>query len=320
MTLQTLARKLAERHGLALNEAELFVGQFFTQLAEGLQADQYVKVKGLGTFKLMMADGRRQVIFQPDALLGEGVNKPFAHFEPVVLKETTHFPDLEEPVPATATPPVAEEAETPAVAEVEEAVAPPLSPDEPETPVATAGEQVEVSTDAPARHLLRLPWCMMATLLLVGVLVGGGIVWALLSGRRYIPASVEKVLLTVADTARTKALQTVAQEDTVVTADSATTAAAAGGKDHPAASVPLPVASPERKVLSDTVKYRIKGTLATHTIQPGESLVKLARKYYGNKQLWTYLVSYNKDILPDADHVAVGLTVRVPDLEPVAGP
>lgn len=327
MTLQTLARKLAERHGLTPVEAERFVGQFFGQLTEGLRADQYVKVKGLGTFKLMTAAGQQQVIFQPDATLSDGVNRPFSHFEPVALKETAHFSDLEEPVAAAESQSVPEEETLDEPVAVDDpllqAPLPSTPPAESETHVAAKEEKDEPAIVNPAPKVFRLPWCMIATLLLVGVLVGGAIVWTLLSGRRYIPASLEKVLLTVGDTAQGKQKLPVAPVDTLVATDSVPSVTVPAVGSEVAESVEaaaVPVVPPEKKVLSDAVKYRIKGTLATHTIQPGESLVKLARKYYGNKRLWTYLVGYNKDILPDADHVPVGLTVRVPELEPVADP
>ena len=72
----------------------------------------------------------------------------------------------------------------------------------------------------------------------------------------------------------------------------------------------------KRETLADTVEYMITGTRSTYTIKSGESLVRVALKFYGNKKLWLYLVQYNKDIIKDADVVPVGTTIRIPELTP----
>lgn len=67
------------------------------------------KIKGLGTFKLIDVDSREsvnvntgerfqikghtKVSFSPDANLRDTINKPFAHFETVVLNENTILED-----------------------------------------------------------------------------------------------------------------------------------------------------------------------------------------------------------------------------------
>ena len=378
VTQHLLATLLANRHGLDEEEAARFVRQFFALLSEGLKADQYVRIKGLGTFKLMNAGEERQVVFQPETGLSEAVNKPFSHFETVLLKESTHYADLEEPVAETATapgnavlPPVFGSSEEKSSKEVpedkssEKKVSEKFSednvleeslgqiPDDKCSAEVSSGQmQIEESpqeTDSetrvpeyspsavmPARNteeekaemafvsrkILQLPWCMMATILLVGVLVGGGLVWALMSGRRYIPASVEQTFF-----------QTVAVRDSAVETDSVNEAAVPVDvqkkqsdtiKTFPQLTLPLVEKQPSKeamtpmKILSDTVAYQMKGVMTTHTVRTGESLVRLAKKYYGNKNLWPYLVKFNKDMLPDADHVSVGVTLRIPELVPVA--
>ena len=72
----------------------------------------------------------------------------------------------------------------------------------------------------------------------------------------------------------------------------------------------------KRETLADTVEYMIIGTRSTYTIKSGESLVRVALKFYGNKKLWPYLVQYNKDIIKNANVVPVGTTIRIPELAP----
>lgn len=312
-----LAQRFAVRQDIPQELADGFVRQFICLVEDGLQADQYVRVKGLGTFKRMSAGREWKVIFQPDTALIEAVNKPFSHFETVMLKDSTHYSDLEEPATQASVPVVpdvlseSEDASQPAV------IAPPAAPSA-EAPAATLEEPLT----EPERSVLRLPWCMIAAVLLVGVLVGGGAVWSLL------PAYPETDTVTVAkeavvsDTFVAPKDTLVVPKDTLVALQDSSVApepsAFVAPKDRVGGSS-IPVARPSAiRVLSDSVSYRPKGVRTTHTLRPGESLVKLAKRYYGNKNLWTYLVKFNQDILPDANQVPVGLTLRIPELEPVA--
>lgn len=101
--IQDLAERLAEAEGLQKNEAQAFVRVFFETISKGLEDDKYVKVKGLGTFKLVevdsresvnvntgerfMIDGHAKITFTPDNGLKELVNRPFAYFDTVVLSD-----------------------------------------------------------------------------------------------------------------------------------------------------------------------------------------------------------------------------------------
>lgn len=68
--------------------------------------------------------------------------------------------------------------------------------------------------------------------------------------------------------------------------------------------------------LADTVEYDITGTKTNYTLQEGESLIKVAVKFYGSKKLWPYIVQHNKGIIKNADRVPVGTTLRIPELVP----
>ena len=71
-----------------------------------------------------------------------------------------------------------------------------------------------------------------------------------------------------------------------------------------------------KETLADTVEYDITGTKTNYTLREGESLVKLAVKFYGTKKLWPYIVKHNKNIIKDADRVSIGTTLRIPELTP----
>ena len=105
LTIQDLTDLLAAKHSMTKKDAEAFVKEFFLLIEQALQSENTVKIKGLGTFKLIDVDSREsvnvntgerfqikghtKVSFSPDANLRDTINKPFAHFETVVLNENT---------------------------------------------------------------------------------------------------------------------------------------------------------------------------------------------------------------------------------------
>ena len=105
LTIQDLTDLLAAKHSMTKKDAEAFVKEFFLLIEQALESENTVKVKGLGTFKLIDVDSREsvnvntgerfqikghtKVSFSPDANLRDTINKPFAHFETVVLNENT---------------------------------------------------------------------------------------------------------------------------------------------------------------------------------------------------------------------------------------
>lgn len=65
--------------------------------------------------------------------------------------------------------------------------------------------------------------------------------------------------------------------------------------------------------VADTTDYAIDGTLVTHELKSGETIIQLALKYYGDKRLWPYIVKYNW--MKDYNHVAIGQMINIPVLK-----
>ena len=59
ITLQELVESFARKCQLDPAEAALFVKEFLNLIEEALARDKYVKVKGLGTFKLINIEARK---------------------------------------------------------------------------------------------------------------------------------------------------------------------------------------------------------------------------------------------------------------------
>ena len=105
-----IAEAIAGKHGLSQKDAEQFVATFFDLINEALHEEKMVKVKGLGTFKVIdvreresinVNTGERVVIeshgkisFTPDPIMRDLVNKPFAQFETVMLNDDVDIEEL----------------------------------------------------------------------------------------------------------------------------------------------------------------------------------------------------------------------------------
>ena len=311
ITLQELIELLAQHHQIEHTDAEKFGRTFFALIGEALATDKYVKVKGLGTFKLIDADvcenmgtdaeerigmqNHLRISFTPDATIRDAVNKPFNHFETVLLNESTCYDDMQE-VPA------------PQDSFTED----------------TSDEELGMQSDIAARHeafikeepsvnketilesnqekknvYLHLPWCLITFVLLAGILIGIGVAWIILSGRQYVPGSVVRTIIEQEKSAGADTLSAVAITDTLQVSST--------GQEGETA---LPV------ILSDTIRYDMQGTLTTHVLRRGESLARLAEHYYGNRNLWTYLARYNRNRIKDANDIPIGTLICIPKLAP----
>lgn len=533
LTLQELIDLLAARHQMEPQDAESFVKTFWALVEEGLKRDSYVKIKGLGTFKLIETEPREsidvhsgerieiqshtRITFSPDVSLRDQINRPFSHFETVVLNEGIQFDDwdeklgaeeedtedsaeneveegeeevlkksvsprkvvwddvpedsiedvsLEEPassqfvfpeeeLSAESAPSVrlpeenhktfvetqiieeelpledSKEVEEPSTAcevlheEVAEGEAESqktgieelacdvheeekVDNEHEEVPIGVmeeeklseehqgekklmdeeenveehaekAGEsdpssesvqgkvevgqsEREVNLSSPKQDQKseleegvhetsssrpnweadssakkkRIPWCMVSTVLLIGVILGGLVSWMIMSGRRYIPEDMVKSFLKAENELREQkelladSLSIVAEmladstlfkeqvedslskEKEMISEKPQATPVQMSEKPKQKTSVTKQTV----KVLSDKVNYKITGTLGTHTIRKGDSLVKIALKFYGNKNLWTYIVKHNRKVITNPDNVPIGTTLLVPQLVP----
>ena len=110
LTLNNIAKVLVEKNGLEPKEAMMFTTAMFDLIHDRLNEEGIVKVKGLGTFKMIRVEAREsinvrtgervlidshaKITFTPDAVMKELVNKPFSQFETVVLNDDVEFTDM----------------------------------------------------------------------------------------------------------------------------------------------------------------------------------------------------------------------------------
>jgi len=159
--IQNITSALSTKYKMPLKDAETFVAMLFDVVNDGLMKDKQVKVKGLGTFKVasvkdresvnvntgerVLIEGHDKITFTPDATLRDFVNKPFAQFETVIVKDGVDFSDLDNQK-ETETPEVPETPETPETPENKETTETQETHETSDALLSTAAESTEPET------------------------------------------------------------------------------------------------------------------------------------------------------------------------------
>lgn len=108
---QDLSNGVSARSGLSKKDSDSFVREFFQTIEQFLQQDRIVKVKGLGTFKIVEVSGRdsvnvntgerihieghSKVTYTPDSTIRDYVNRPFAEFDTIILNDGVDLSAME---------------------------------------------------------------------------------------------------------------------------------------------------------------------------------------------------------------------------------
>lgn len=287
-----LAARMAKRTGFTKQDSENFVRLFFETIREGLLQDKLVKIKGLGTFKLIEVSdresvnvntgeririvGHTKVTFTPDNALRDQVNRPFAEFETVVLNESTSQQEMEridkpsvEPVKETV-----EEKKPVAKKEVKKEVKPSV-----EKPVAVQPEKPvsqDVKQPEPSKDSSWMKWIII--LILLFVVLGLGYYLGTRRGG-------------------------VSEEPQPAPADSV---------EQVVAKEPTPEDLAKNYPQVEGGDYWIVGEIGVHEMQVGDGLLRISRKWLGNSDLMPYIVVFNGIENPDV--IPPGAKLRIPRL------
>lgn len=386
--MQDLIDALSREKNLTKREAEVFIKTLFDLIEEALESDQYIKIKGLGTFKLVninsresvnvntgerfVIQGHTRISFTPDPVLRDLVNKPFAHFETVVLGEGVEFGDLPEEEesednenaagetipgrtsvtetdsnvtlpPHPVKPEVLQEDAVPEEATTEQQGTAylPASDAGPEYPAGNPPEEENRKTETmKPEDKQGLPY-FIAVVAIIIVLLSGTIIYVYKPGLllELLPASGTETTA-VSDPVSTAAAQPDVNNTRVAdSTDTDSSAVSAQSREMPFDKVlrearsektgepesprqTVRVSPDTRKAVAqavpvrpDSTGYVITGTKATYTLQPGETLVMVSRRFYGTKDLWPYIARHNRDVIKNPDRVPYGTTLRVPELK-----
>ena len=396
ITLQDIINLLCEKQGISPKDSETFVRTMFDVIEEALTNEKYVKIKGLGTFKLTEVNSREsvhvntgerieiqghsKVSFTPDTSMKELINKPFSHFETVVLNEGVELEDTaveeveilettdvsettivieettppapsEEVIPTEETPikepvievPAAEETIVEEIVEEEETIieqpiveepiaqepiaeGPIVEESEPEVPVKETIEETKKEeektvsieekeeTHIPVvpqdkekneKSINRILWGVIVVLVLI-ILFGA--YW---------------MFLRPSDTAEMPVITPEVQEEVVPLKEDTIKKDTLFESEPPIYMQPLKLTAEELRkervpALADTLDYRINGKepICEHTLQSGETIIRISVKYYGSKRFWPYIAKFNQDAITNPDNIPIGTVIKIPAIVP----
>ena len=349
LNIQDLIDLLAAKHGMSKKEADSFVKEFFLLIEESLEKDKYVKIKGLGTFKLIDVESREsvnvntgerfeiqghtKVSFTPEPTLKDIINKPFSHFETVVLNDNTVLEDTplenenedEDDIDAKISE-VKEQA-----AEVDNELPIAIKPEEIDSPEDMEEIISEPILPEPAKKESADASTMkyfIGIVIFVVVLCGGAVVFMyypdLLDASTSKPVH-EEIVESIREEPVVKTIlaDSIVKKDAVepIRTDTVTESLAVVSKTKEAPKEKEVQSAPKKEQKKpavpfepDSVGYKIIGTETTYTIKEGETLTRVALRFYGTKTLWPYIVKHNPGVIKNPDNVPFGTTIKIPKL------
>lgn len=376
INLSQLADLLSQAGGISKTASEQFIKNFFDIISQSVLSDGFVKVKGLGTFKLLQMEdresvnvntgerftieGHQKISFIPDPELKESINKPFAAFETIeitseqadTLVSMNTVSQSEEESDESSDEIVREDIPVPVQEKVAVVEDIPLeSAEVKDDEVKLVPTVKDVTQKRGVRILIKLLIWVLAILLIVPLALY--LFWPLIGNSvlEFVERDIKPRDKTeyVADSTRnvSKPVQETAPEQIQVTTQPSKPAEQPQSQEKPSRTAPAqqPAKSEPTETVSnsvstvqstsgypgvrlnstdaakdlkdfteaDTVNFIMDGDLTVHTLKSGETITRLALKYYGTKKLWPYIVKYNN--IKDASKLHEGAKIRIPVLK-----
>lgn len=352
LTIQDLAGLLAEYTGKDKQSCEQFLREFIDIISEGVFTDKLVKVKGLGTFKIIPVEKRESIhvntgerflipahykfSFLPDKDLREQVNKPFAFFETTELQEDVDFTDLDVDSGGLED----KEIETESVEEVipeektiQNPVEEPIPVSQPELkPVLAQSEEFvvesvpvleqEVQLDSSESNSTELPQEKKNETVYEPIQKKSVRPKRSYKKAMIVLAIISSILLLFNAYLYFKCdfitegniVEPCVEKELVSNVDSQ--------KDSVISIVEVDtivkvdsVESLQKEIIQEKENKPIEKrpeVIAEVKIEPGSRLTVIALKYYGHKLFWVYIYEYNKAIIADPNNIPIGTIIKVP--------
>lgn len=352
LTIQDLAGLLAEYTGKDKQSSEQFLREFIDIISEGVFTDKLVKVKGLGTFKIIPVEKRESIhvntgerflipahykfSFLPDKDLREQVNKPFSFFETTELQEDVDFTDLD----VDSSGLEEKEIETESVEEVipeektiQNPVEEPIPVSQPELkPVLAQSEEFvvesvpvleqEVQLDSSESNSTELPQEKKNETVYEPIQKKSVRPKRSYKKAMIVLAIISSILLLFNAYLYFKCdfitegniVEPCVEKELVSNVDSQ--------KDSVISIVEVDtivkvdsVESLQKEIIQEKENKPIEKrpeVIAEVKIEPGSRLTVIALKYYGHKLFWVYIYEYNKAIIADPNNIPIGTIIKVP--------
>lgn len=348
--IQDIIDSLAEKQGIKRADAETFVKSIFDIIKDALITDKIVKIKGLGTFKLTEVDSRESVnintgeririeshtkiSFIPDMQMRDLINKPFSHFETVVLNEGVNFEDMSVVTDDEEKEDTDEPSGPSQKIQEETSVEKPVIPEEPENetadtqeinndagPIKQQEEATIISSAAPNKKTDSKSHSHRHSALFyglgfafIGILSVCGIIFFVYN-KEVLNKNINEDTFTKHVAVQQKEIKPLQEETASLQKDTLLTAP---NKETEKIDTTQTVITGVRKgyntVIADSTSYIIVGTMSVYKIATGETLTMVSKRFYETKDLWPYIVMHNRDIIKNPNRVPSGIVIRIPAL------
>lgn len=349
LSIQDLASILSAQTGKSEEEAFRFLQEFIAVVSDGVYNDKLVKVKGLGTFKIIRVEerasvsvnsGERFVIpshfkftFTPDKELKELVNKPFSLFDTVELNENVNFSDVDVSSELNATEETSDESSEEILPDIvpanttEETKEVDVSGKEEEPVAVSAAPEVEKQADLVSSEPEQA--------------VGNGTKSDSdedqMAPETPMVASVSKVrkkhfkrskllfpiacllvilvlgIIYIVCLSGRPTFNYTPQKLQAEVADSVVRTDSAVSADLGQVEMVDSTISATDTIVAHDEDTTKSDVLALVTIKAGDRLASFAKQYFGHKFFWVYIYDFNKDIIEDPNNIPIGTELRIPD-------
>lgn len=362
INIQEIVDALAERNGITKKDADTFIRSMFDLIEDALEKDRYIKVKGLGTFKLIEVDeresvnvntgerflieGHSKISFIPDNSLKEIINKPFAHFETVIVNNGVDLESIEdisnnhekkinvEESNSTLGKNVIEEIKKEedtsnnesekkdssvieSLITKKETLSNKTKESDKENFTTTSTEN-ELSSIERKKEILKtmkeeekvshtaLYIIISITLILVLFIIFFAFRMQNKQKMMQSQHAIEQKIKP--QPVINKKPQPIINKDTMnLSTDSATVYVD---------SVKINSSTKKEQALDPNIKYTINGTIDEYILLKGESLTDISKKYYNSPKFIYYIFLYNKETIKDPNLVHSGMKIKIPRLIP----
>ena len=321
ISLQELTDTIAAQSGFSKRFTESFLRELVLVIQENLEKDGIVKVKGLGTFKLIWNESRKsvdvstgdsivlpghyKVSFVADATVKQQINAPYAHLDTVmggaeIISEVEDEDKGELRVEKGESNELQDELMN---AEI----------NSPTHQITASPERSEINSESPNNQITESParsdsnsaspskkkwWVAMVVLMLLCLLGAAGFYWRNIlipQQNTMLPSQIKAPVVVVrVDTAEQVLKDTLDVSDAV--------------KED---TVAVPELTLDTYTYQDALNAPVREVV---TVIDGSRLTMVAYRAFGHKAFWVYVYDANRKVLQSPNAVEKGMQLVIPDL------
>lgn len=321
ISLQELTDTIAAQSGFSKRFTESFLRELVLVIQENLEKDGIVKVKGLGTFKLIWNESRKsvdvstgdsivlpghyKVSFVADATVKQQINAPYAHLDTVmggaeIISEVEDEDKGELRVEKGESNELQDELMN---AEI----------NSPTHQIIASPERSEINSESPNNQITESParsdsnsaspskkkwWVAMVVLMLLCLLGAAGFYWRNIlipQQNTMLPSQIKAPVVVVrVDTAEQVLKDTLDVSDAV--------------KED---TVAVPELTLDTYTYQDALNAPVREVV---TVIDGSRLTMVAYRAFGHKAFWVYVYDANRKVLQSPNAVEKGMQLVIPDL------